>query len=103
MANLTDKQLLLLKIVADGSGNPSDWWLDLDQILGNLKMLGWETTKQSLQFVVRSLIRKGFIEKRSVRRRRSYHRRLLATTDVGRTALNNALGRIPAAIASVRS
>lgn len=102
MARLTDKQLLLLKVIADGSGVPSDWWLDLDQILGNLKMLGWETTKQSLQFVVRALVAKGFVEKRSVRRRRSYHRRLLATTDIGRAALNDALGRIPSALVAVR-
>lgn len=104
MARLTHKQLLLLKVVADGSGNLSDWWLDIDQVLSNLAFTGWTPTKQSLQFSIRSLLKKRLVERRSFRKRKSYNRRVLATTNAGRAALNESIaqGRVLEALRAMR-
>lgn len=86
--DITDKQLLLLYVIANGTGDLSDYWLDLDQILDRLSVLGWAVSKASLQFSVRSLIGRGLIEKRKARRRAIWMRRTVATTRKGRIALN---------------
>lgn len=60
--------------------NPDGTWLDLDQLLDKLT---YAPTKPALQFTVRQLIERGFIEKKPEEFRRGYERRVLAPTMKG--------------------
>jgi hypothetical protein len=106
MSKLTERQLLLLKVVGEGTGRPSDWWLDLDQVLTVLHELGWDVSKPSLQFTIRPLCEMGFIERRGLRARdgTKYMRRVLSITDAGRGYLNTAynLGSVEQALNNVK-
>lgn len=77
--HLTSKQIQLLTVIAKGAG-PGDPY-DLDQILDNL---GYETTKQSLQFSIRALIAKSLIMKMGMQKRRGRQRRVIAATPAGK-------------------
>ncbi|MBY7190999.1 hypothetical protein [Escherichia ruysiae] len=78
---LTDKQKDIIKTLNLGyeRGN----LLDLDELL---EVLPYKTTKQSIQFSIRALIKKGLVEKGHTRQRSDnrYHRRTLGLTTLGR-------------------
>lgn len=79
--NLTQKQKAILKTLI--LGYERDKLLDLDELL---VMLPYRTTKQSVQFSIRSLIKHGLVEKHGIRQRDGDHRpcRVLGLTTLGR-------------------
>lgn len=72
---LTTKQRQLLDAII--KGNPDGTWLDLDQLL---EKLPYEPTKMSLQFSIRSLMNRGFLERKALEFRRGATRRTIAPT-----------------------
>lgn len=75
---VTKKQTLL--ITAIGKINADESFLDINQVLDSL---AYETTKQSLQFSLRALIRNGFVEKRERECRRGQSRVVFSLTKEG--------------------
>lgn len=77
---LTDKQKDIIKTL--NLGYERGHLLDLDELL---EVLPYKTTKQSIQFSIRALI-KGLVEKGHTRQRSDnrYHRRTLGLTTLGR-------------------
>ena len=75
---LTDKQKDIIKTLNLGYERGH-----LDELL---EVLPYKTTKQSIQFSIRSLIKKGLVEKGHTRQRSDnrYHRRTLGLTTLGR-------------------
>jgi hypothetical protein len=71
---LTSKQILLMKAICIAQ-RP-----DLDEILETLE---YETTKQSLQFSIRALMRRGLIERSEIECRRGRNRRIITLTKLG--------------------
>lgn len=73
---LTDKQKDIIKTL--NLGYERGHLLDLDELL--------EVLKQSIQFSIRALIKKGLVEKGHTRQRSDnrYHRRTLGLTTLGR-------------------
>ena len=61
-------------------GNPDGSFCDLDEVL---ERIPWETSKESLQFSVRALIKKDLVMKQGLEKRRSRSRRLLSLTEKG--------------------
>lgn len=78
---ITSKQVLLLKAINVQEGCLPN---DLDQILEKLE---YKTTKQSLQFSIRSLVKKGLIVKCEQATREGKNRRPLALTQLGKEKL----------------
>ncbi|POS43396.1 hypothetical protein [Escherichia coli] len=78
---LTDKQKDIIKTL--NLGYERGHLLDLDELL---EVLPYKTTKQSIQFSIRALIKKGLVEKGHTRQRSDnrYHRRTLGLTILGR-------------------
>ena len=78
---LTDKQKDIIKTL--NLGYERGHLLDLDELL---EVLPYKTTKQSIQFSLRALIKKGLVEKGHTRQRSDnrYHRRTLGLTTLGR-------------------
>ncbi|MET7239643.1 hypothetical protein ABZM32_15305 [Escherichia coli] len=78
---LTDKQKDIIKTL--NLGYERGHLLDLDELL---EVLPYKTTKQSIQFSIRALIKKGLVEKGHTRQRSDnrYHRRTLGFTTLGR-------------------
>ena len=78
---LTDKQKDIIKTL--NLGYERGHLLDLDELLEGLP---YKTTKQSIQFSIRALIKKGLVEKGHTRQRSDnrYHRRTLGLTTLGR-------------------
>lgn len=78
---LTDKQKDIIKTL--NLGYDRGHLLDLDELL---EVLPYKTTKQSIQFSIRALIKKGLVEKGHTRQRSDnrYHRRTLGLTTLGR-------------------
>lgn len=78
---LTDKQKDVVKTLF--LGHDRDSLLDIDELL---ELLPYKTTKQSIQFSIRALIKKGLVEKHKCRPRGvSLHaRRTLGLTAMGR-------------------
>ncbi|HBL6848644.1 TPA: hypothetical protein LSH25_002583 [Escherichia coli] len=78
---LTDKQKDIIKTL--NLGYERGHLLDLDELL---EVLPYKTTKQSIQFSIRALIKKGLVEKGHTRQRSDnrYHRRTLGLTALGR-------------------
>ncbi|EGZ7945808.1 hypothetical protein NY941_004571, partial [Escherichia coli] len=68
---LTDKQKDIIKTL--NLGYERGHLLDLDELL---EVLPYKTTKQSIQFSIRALIKKGLVEKGHTRQRSDnrYHR-----------------------------
>ncbi|HBM2881092.1 TPA: hypothetical protein LVL09_004914 [Klebsiella oxytoca] len=79
--NLTSKQKDIIKTV--NLGYERGHLLDLDELL---EILPYRTSKQSMQFSLRALIKKGLIEKHDCRPRGEtlHHRRTLGLTILGR-------------------
>ena len=78
---LTNKQKDIIKTL--NLGYERGHLLDLDELL---EVLPYKTTKQSIQFSMRALIKKGLVEKGHTRQRSDnrYHRRTLGLTTLGR-------------------
>ncbi|MCO5033892.1 hypothetical protein M1V43_23440 [Escherichia coli] len=78
---LTDKQKDIIKTL--NLGYERGHLLDLDELL---EVLPYKTTKQSIQFSIRALIKRGLVEKGHTRQRSDnrYHRRTLGLTTLGR-------------------
>ena len=78
---LTDKQKDIIKTL--NLGYERGHLLDLDELL---EVLPYKTTKQSIQFSIRALIKKGLVGKGHTRQRSDnrYHRRTLGLTTLGR-------------------
>lgn len=68
----THKQQIVMKIVM--AGNDDGTYVDLDQLL---ERIDYDTTKQSMQFTIRHLIRRGYIHKGGLELRRGKKRRVL--------------------------
>ncbi|NQZ53230.1 MAG: hypothetical protein HRT93_03140 [Piscirickettsiaceae bacterium] len=75
---LTTKQGQLMSAIV--RANPDGSFLDTDQLV---MALPYETTKQSLHFSTRSLIKKGLIEKKGTEVRRGRSRQVIAPTVSG--------------------
>ncbi len=75
---LTKKQMHVLSVIARG-GDDGDF-LDLDQLL---EKINYETTKASMHFTLRGLLRRGMIEKKDRELRRGRLRIILAPTVKG--------------------
>lgn len=75
---LTTKQTELMNVIVRGNG-PDDP-PDLDEVLERVR---YSTTKASLQFSIRALIKHGLVEKRGVEKRRGRHRVVLEATPIG--------------------
>lgn len=75
-AILTPFQIDALALVCAGNPGSDDIerTIDLDQLLDRLAARGRETTKASMQFMIRTLVHKGMIYKQSVGKRRGYER-----------------------------
>jgi DNA-binding MarR family transcriptional regulator len=58
-------------------GNPDGSWVDLDQLI---ERLSYNPSKESLQFSIRALIKRGMIERKDTEFRRGVNRRVLAPT-----------------------
>ena len=75
---LTTKQYkimrALMKLAPDGD------FLDLDQLL---EAVDYQTSKQSMQFSLRALIKHDLIENKAPEIRRGRRRRVIALTDLG--------------------
>ena len=76
----TEKQQEIMRAIL--RGNPDGTLLDIDQLL---LLLPYETTKESLQFSLRALIRHGMVEKREREFRRSRMRCVIAPTGLAYT------------------
>ncbi|EMX8597334.1 TPA: hypothetical protein KAK54_004268 [Escherichia coli] len=78
---LTDKQKDIIKTI--NLGHERGHLLDLDELL---EVLPYKTTKQSMQFSIRALVKKRLVEKGMCRQRgdSGYHRRTLGLTTLGR-------------------
>ena len=80
---MTSKQWDVLTIIVNGNGEVEGNFIpvDLDQILERQSYI---STKQSLQFILRSLVEKGLIEKGGMENRRDRQRRLYFPTTLGK-------------------
>ncbi len=65
--------------------NPDGSFCDLDELLDRIS---YKTTKQSMQFSIRSLIKGGLIEKKGTETRRGRSRVVLGFTEHGYTVFN---------------
>lgn len=81
--SLTDKQKEVLAVIV--KGNPDGSFCDLDEVIAGVS---YDTTKASIQFIIRNLMAKGLIEKKSRERRRARKRVVLAPTPEGYRILN---------------
>lgn len=75
---LTEKQKEVLATII--KGNPDGTFCDLDQVI---ESVGYNTSKASIQFVIRNLIGKGLIEKKPRESRRGRRRVVLGGTKAG--------------------
>ncbi len=75
----------LIKRNTDGSD------LDLDQLLDRLSIdYDWTTSKASLQFTIRQLMKLSVMERCELDQRRGKARRILRITDLGRKVMGQA-------------
>lgn len=75
---LTPHMRDILKIVVKGNADGS--FTDLDQILDRIVM---NRTKQSIQFTIRTLVKKGLIAKSGRQTRRGRSRVIIVATEMG--------------------
>jgi DNA-binding MarR family transcriptional regulator len=78
MQVLSNKAFEVMKVVI--RANPDGSWVDLDQLL---ERLTYKPSKQSIQFSIRALIKRGLLEKKDPEERRGASRRILAPTAKG--------------------
>jgi repressor of nif and glnA expression len=75
---LTVKQIELLTVISKGTQSGTS--LDIEQILDGIN---YETTKESLQFSLRALIKHKLIIKKGMEKRRCYNRVVIEATAFG--------------------
>jgi DNA-binding MarR family transcriptional regulator len=75
---VTKKQMNVLTVIARGDDDGG--FIDLDQLL---ERIDYETTKGSMHFTLRGLIRRGMVEKKGMELRRGRRRLVLAPTPKG--------------------
>ncbi|WP_051331778.1 MarR family transcriptional regulator [Methylocaldum szegediense] len=75
---LTAKQMEILRLIR--RGNPDESFIDLDQLL---ERLSYRPSKQSMQFSIRALIKRGLIEKKGLEIRRGAKRITFCLTPKG--------------------
>lgn len=85
MKSLSKKQIAILQTLV--KANPDGSFLDLNELLDGLP---YRTTKESIQFSVRALEKRGLIEKKPLEQRRGQDRRVLAPTIAGYAAVRAA-------------
>lgn len=79
---ITENQVRVLKVL--NSGIEAGVKIDLDQLLDRLYSdYNWETSKASLQFTIRQLIKNGLILRAGLEYRRRKLRRVLELTPLG--------------------
>lgn len=83
-SRLTRKQRQVLDTLA--RGNPGGEDLDMDQLL---ELIPYETSKQSMQFTVRYLARRGMLVKKEPELRRGRRRVVFALTREGWEAVRD--------------
>ena len=93
MKGVTAYQFELLTKL-QGMESTSGRFADFDQLL---EQLSWAPSKESAQFTIRAIVRKGFIEKMPTETRRGRNRVLYRMTEAGRTVLDPR-GRSPSAV-----
>jgi DNA-binding MarR family transcriptional regulator len=76
--HLTVKQIELLRVI--GTGNEDGSACDLDQII---ERINYETTKASIQFSIRALIKHGLIHKLGSEKRRGRRHVMIGITPAG--------------------
>lgn len=80
----TDKQLAIMSVIAEGNGVNvvGDFVpVDIDQLL---ERLPYKTSKQSMQFSIRTLIKHGALTKGETDSRRGRKRRVYIATELGK-------------------
>lgn len=75
---LTAKQFQIIDILT--RGNPDGSFCDLDELLLRLP---YETSKDSLHFSIRALMKRGYVTKHDRESRRGKSRRVLSATPEG--------------------
>lgn len=88
---LTCKQIELMRVIAPAP-------IDLDEIVDAVR---YETSKASLHFSIRALIKHGLIEKRGIEKRRGRQRSVVAATSMGMAVLGASGKSTPSYVASV--
>lgn len=73
--NMTQKQCQITDIIL--RGNPDGSFIDLDQLV---ERVPYKTSKDSMHFSIRALIKHGLIEKKPLEHRRGQDRCILAPT-----------------------
>lgn len=76
--HLTEKQIEQLRVICPGNPDGSD--VDIDEVL---ERMSYQTSKQSFQFSLRALIKKGLVEKGVRESRRGRERQTLKPTPLG--------------------
>ena len=80
--NLTAKQTQILMVLI--RANPDGTFCDIDQLLEKLDSdYDWKTTKPSLQFSIRAMIKSNTIRRAGVEHRRGRNRTVLSPTVLG--------------------
>lgn len=80
MQALSNKAFEVVRVLI--RGNPDGTYCDLDELLDRLS---YKPSKQSLQFTIRALIKRGLIQRKDPELRRGQSRRILAPTAKGLT------------------
>lgn len=75
--NVTEKQMQIMSVVVKGNEDGS--FIDLDQLL---ERIPYETTKESMQFSIRALVKNQLISKKDRESRRGRSRVILAPTEL---------------------
>ena len=75
MTTLTTKQTQIMDSIL--RGNPDGSWMDFDELIAALP---YKTTKDSMHFSIRALVKHGLIDKKPLEFRRGQERRVLAPT-----------------------
>lgn len=84
MSNLymTNKQIQVMKVIIKGNKDAAGWSpVDMDELL---ERIPYETSKASMQFTIRYLIKKGCITK-ATEKRRGYTRAIYQPTVQGKS------------------
>jgi predicted transcriptional regulator len=93
---LTDHQRDVLEVIF--RGNPDGTFVDMDQILERIQR---RTTKQSMQFTLRSLITKNLIMKHRRERRRMRSRIVYSPTTESYNTLRKELDKTAEQLAAI--
>lgn len=68
-ANLTDKQYRILTVIVTGNGRDDAGDVDPVDMTELLDRLSYRTSKDSMQFSIRALVKHGLVEKAYLKRR----------------------------------